>query len=49
MFSFQVPDLWASLAVATAVSALVFLGFDVLARLVTPWHASAAAGREARP
>jgi ABC-type nitrate/sulfonate/bicarbonate transport system permease component len=40
MFSFQIPELWAAIFVASLMSLLVYLIFAVLARLLFPWHAS---------
>ncbi len=47
MFAFNVPLLWAVLVVATVLNGLIVLLFDVLGRLVVPWHESARKGAEA--
>jgi ABC-type nitrate/sulfonate/bicarbonate transport system ATPase subunit/ABC-type nitrate/sulfonate/bicarbonate transport system permease component len=47
MFSFQLPELWAALILATAVIGLTFALFELLGRVLVPWHSSVSAGREA--
>ncbi|MFT4083317.1 MAG: ABC transporter permease subunit [Nocardioides sp.] len=45
MFNFNVPLLWTVLLVTTLLNGLIVVGFQLLARLCVPWHAS---GRSAR-
>lgn len=40
MFNFQVPRLWATLIVATALTSGAYLLFGLLGRRLFPWHAS---------
>lgn len=40
MFNFNVPLLWTVLVVATALNGLIVLLFDVVGKLVAPWHDS---------
>lgn len=40
MFSFQIPELWAAIVVASLLSLAVYLVFVLLARALFPWHAS---------
>lgn len=42
MFSFQIPTLWATLIVATALSIAAYYVFDFLGQLLFPWHPSTA-------
>jgi ABC-type nitrate/sulfonate/bicarbonate transport system permease component len=41
MFSFKVPQLWATLIVATALSLAAYYLFEFVGRLLFPWHGSA--------
>lgn len=47
MFGFQLPDLWATLVLSTVISGGIYLIFELLARVATPWHATVSATREA--
>ncbi|MFF2330586.1 MULTISPECIES: ABC transporter permease [unclassified Streptomyces] len=40
MFGYQIPQMWAALALSTAVTGLLAALFGALARIATPWHAS---------
>jgi ABC-type nitrate/sulfonate/bicarbonate transport system permease component len=41
MFSFKVPQLWATLIVASALSLAAYYLFELAGRLLFPWHGSA--------